>query len=234
MGHLSNIARGISFVGGLYSHNEGPQTTRPRPSETVVEMGITSAGLGLRRTGAGMMKTCIWPSARKLNRWPGRMGNTITVSFMCVTVPRFHPTGNSNRLDRLRGSECKSGSPKGICESAGQNSLEPSWEQSLHAEICFSRSEHWLLIRWFKMALPASYEMDFTFWRINLFIGCQNCRLGYGAGGQFKTGGCHPLVSEAVVEGWVQLSEQQRRWRPCRCSAVRWLADVLGRLAKPN
>jgi hypothetical protein len=36
--------------------------------ETVVEMGITSAGLGLRRTNGGMMKTYVRPPARKLNR----------------------------------------------------------------------------------------------------------------------------------------------------------------------
>jgi hypothetical protein len=37
-------------------------------SETVVEMGITSAGLGLRRANGGMMKIYVLPPARKLNR----------------------------------------------------------------------------------------------------------------------------------------------------------------------
>src|SRR5258708_3472400 len=57
--------------------------------ESVVEMGITSAGLGLRRTNGGMTKTYVRPPARKLNRCPGGIGNGVTFSLMCVTVPRF-------------------------------------------------------------------------------------------------------------------------------------------------
>jgi hypothetical protein len=36
--------------------------------QSVVEMGITSAGLGLRRANGGMMKSYVLPPAKKLNR----------------------------------------------------------------------------------------------------------------------------------------------------------------------